>query len=247
MAPAMFASYRGCGAEDADRMRCCQLLGFDVMLGRDFRPLLLEINNSPSLCIDEALPLDPGDPRLEGLERGRSGIPGRPRERGPGKVCVCMDMAQPHTHQTSAVDLAVKTLAMGGMFKLLEKLHRGEDSPEVDSYITVDVSGDGTFELLRSVESLFSNNGGAQKAFHSGTLRRLLTPACSQGGLEKHDLDTLSQRFRSTHFSSRELNGRPGGLRLFDFLDLLQQAGSRAFPSEPRAAVLGQVLAAAGC
>ncbi|CAK0791569.1 unnamed protein product [Prorocentrum cordatum] len=176
MAPAMLASYRGCGADDAERMRCCQLLGFDVMLDRNFRPLLLEINNSPSLCIDEALPLVPGDPRLE--ERG--GIPGRPRERGPGRVCVCMDMAQPHTHQTSAVDLAVKAVAVGGLFRLLEQLNCGEGSPE---------------------------------AFHSSSLRRLLAPACGHQGLEKHDLDTLSQRFRSTRFSGRELHGRPEGLR----------------------------------
>mmetsp|Transcript_69596 Transcript_69596/g.148877 ORF Transcript_69596/g.148877 Transcript_69596/m.148877 type:complete len:605 (+) Transcript_69596:200-2014(+) len=242
MAPALVAFHRGAvtgGGEFRD-MRCVQLLGFDVMLDRDFKPYLLEVNNSPSLCIDEALGLEAGDPRIE--ERG--GRPGRPREK-LGKVCLCMDMSQPHTHQTSMVDLHVKSVAIAGVFRLLEQLQQGVEQPEVDSYIATDTTDEDIFALLSLVEALFTRCGGAQKAFTSSTLRRTLGPICGRGTLEKHDLDSLSQRFRATHFVSHD-HTRPDGLRLFDFLDLLRQVGARAFPGASPRSALDQVLAAAG-
>lgn len=217
-------------------IRSFHILGYDVMLDQNFRPYLLEINNSPSLCIDEALPLDPSDPRIE-EPKLRSG---RPKET-EGKVCLCMDMAQPHTHQIALVDLAVKKCVMCGAFQLLTQHQQGIACPEVESYIHVDVEGSQLFELMSRVEALYQSSGGATKAFTSSGLRRTFGPVCGKGKLEKHDLDTLSQKFRFTHYVARE-KGRPDALRLYDFLDLIRQVGGRAFPDLEPLHVIEQVL-----
>merc|ERR1711871_1752580 len=86
LAPTLFSYHRNYGDGE---MPCFQMLGFDVILDEGFVPYLLEINNSPSLCIDEAFALDAG---AAGLELGES--PGRPKTREKGKVCRCMDMVQ---------------------------------------------------------------------------------------------------------------------------------------------------------
>lgn len=212
-----------------------QILGFDVLLGHDFAPYLLEINNSPSLCIDEALPLD-----AENLSPQERSTPiGLTREKG--KVCRCMDMAQPHYHQQALVDVVVKKTAMGGAFQLLQQLKEGTEEPEHADYISIDVAGDPLFELLRAVENRFQDCGGAQKAFSSGALRRHLGHLCSVGALEKHDLDTLSQKFRFTNFGSRD-SARPEALRMFDFMELLRQAGARAFRGVAPADALSRML-----
>ena len=42
------------GSDDSDvHVPCAQLLGFDVLLSRKFKCHLLEVNNSPSLALDE--------------------------------------------------------------------------------------------------------------------------------------------------------------------------------------------------
>lgn len=240
MAPVLVHYRRGVGEVPGSMHNSFQVLGFDVMMDREFRPFLLEVNNSPSLCIDEALPLEEGDPRLE--ERG--GRPGRPREK-EGKVCLCMDMAQPHVHRTSLVDLTVKATAMVGVFRLLEQLKRGED-PEVDEYVSVDVSSDGLWHLLQRVESFYNQCGGGQKAFSGSTMRRMLGPLAGQGGLEKHDLDTAAIRFRSSQFANRDRSLKPDALRLFDFVDLLRHVGRRAFPTLDGAALIDHMLSALG-
>eukprot|EP00930_Biecheleria_cincta_P037434 TRINITY_DN25697_c0_g1_i1.p1 TRINITY_DN25697_c0_g1~~TRINITY_DN25697_c0_g1_i1.p1 ORF type:complete len:651 (+),score=94.47 TRINITY_DN25697_c0_g1_i1:43-1995(+) len=212
-----------------------QILGFDVLLGHDFMAYLLEINNSPSLCIDEALPLNVDDLSPKEL----STPVGLTREKG--KVCRCMDMAHPHFHQQALVDVVVKKTAMGGAFQLLQQLKEGTEEPEHQDFIAVDVTGDPVFELLRSVENRFHDCGGAQKAFTSGSLRKHLGHLCSNGALEKHDLDTLSQKFRFTNLRSRD-SARPEAMRLFDFLELLRQAGARAFRGAAPMDALGRML-----
>merc|ERR1719235_956484 len=86
MTPILAASHRNC--QVGSEMRCFQLLGFDVMLTSKFEPFLLEINNSPSLCIDECFPLEPG-------EDVGNAPKGRRNEREKDKICLCMDMQGP--------------------------------------------------------------------------------------------------------------------------------------------------------
>lgn len=238
MAPVLMAYFRGTGS--GDNMPCAHILGYDVMLDRDFKVYLLEVNNSPSMSVDEALPLDASDP--QSLHPACK--PWRPREK-EGKVCTCLDMAQPHYHQKALVDLAVKTTAVVGLFRILEKLRQGDREPEVDSYISVDVSGHSLYTLLQGVEALFARVGPL-KAFSSAGLRRALGSVCGHGRLEKHDLDALSWRFRGTAYISAERGVKPDALRLFDYVDALRQVAARAFPHEPPAAGIAAVLDAAG-
>jgi hypothetical protein len=228
MAPALSCYYRQHAADRChEEMRSFQILGLDVMLDREFHPFLLEVNNAPSFCIDEAFQLEPGEPGSE----QRAGIPGRPREKD--KVCLCADMQQPHRHQTSLVDLVVKTTVMSGAFQLLAQIQEDIREPEVDCYISVDVALEPIYGFLKAVEDIFQRNGGAQKAFSSSGMRRIFAPLFDGSfdrGLEKHDLDTMSHRYKVTKFRSTDSWAKPDSLRLFDFVDLLRQIGARACP-----------------
>lgn len=229
MAPALAIGHSTSGGQGT--MQSMQLLGFDIMLDNKFAPYLLEVNNSPSLCIDEALPLEGEELASQVVTCGRQSL-----TREKNKICTCMDMHQPHRHQTALVDLHVKMVAMSGAFQLLAQVHRKQEEPAVESYIAADVASDGLYVLLRSVGQLFSNCGGAAKAFTSAKLRQTFSPVCGQGKLEKHDLDCMAQQSRGTVFQASEL-------RLFDFLTLIKQVASRAYPgTHPRIAV-DQVLA----
>merc|ERR1719281_2289120 len=108
MSPILAASHRDCKV--GSEMRCFQLLGFDVMLTNKFQPYLLEVNNSPSLCIDEVFPLEKGE------EVGNAPKNRRSEKDSP---CLCMDMQGPHRHQISVVDTFVKSTAMTGAFRIL--------------------------------------------------------------------------------------------------------------------------------
>lgn len=227
MAPVLHAYHRAHGSGE---MPCFQMLGFDVILDEKFVPYLLEINNSPSLCIDEALPIAAGSVDL-------TETAGRPRTRERGKVCRCMDMVQPHMHQTSLVDLVVKKAAMTGAFRLLQHISEGEEALD-ELYLNANVEDEGLFEFLRRIEEFYFRCGSAPKAFTSGALRRNLGAACGHGRLQKLDLDTLSQKYRSGRFVTHDLNAKSDVLRVFEYLDLLRVIGEKAFPGEvPRVAI----------
>mmetsp|Transcript_44562 Transcript_44562/g.105614 ORF Transcript_44562/g.105614 Transcript_44562/m.105614 type:complete len:584 (-) Transcript_44562:120-1871(-) len=224
IATALRAYYRGVDVQSAS-MRCLQVFGFDIILDSSFQPFLLEVNNAPSLCIDEALPVDdPGSVASSAAGKSSS----RPHEKD--KLCRCMDMAQLHRHQTSIVDLEVKREVVRGAFQILELIKSGYTEPEVIGYIPIFVVADPLWPLLCTLEELYHQTGGAAKAFTSSGLRRAFGTLCKPGGLEKHDLDMLAQKFRATNFVTHDRDSKPDALRLFDFLSALRCASARAFP-----------------
>jgi len=221
-------------------LRSCQLLGFDVMMDHRQSPYLLEVNNSPSLCIDEALPLAPE----EAAAMASKPPGGRARTSDGDAVCRCMDMAQPHRHRTSTVDLEVKRAAVTGLFQILEQLSSDSDAPEHQDFVEVDLRGDHLFETLRRVEVVFARAGGHGKAFTSASLRRVLGPLCGEGILQKHDLDSMAKKFRVSKFSMRDSQTcKVEALRLFDFLDVIKMCAAKAFPGSSPADALESALA----
>jgi tubulin polyglutamylase TTLL7 len=47
--------YRVCQPECIDNSMCFQILGFDIMIDKNFRPWLIEVNQSPSFSTDSPL------------------------------------------------------------------------------------------------------------------------------------------------------------------------------------------------
>ena len=126
-----------------DKMRNFQVMGFDIMLSHSYQAYLLEVNNSPSISIDEALPAD--------------------EPLGEEKLCRCMDMAEPHRHQTSLVDLEVKSAVMRETFQALLGLDTQGDA-DAENFMPISVSSDNLWPLLARVEELYHQAGGAVKS-----------------------------------------------------------------------------------
>jgi len=151
-------------------------------------------------------------------------------------------MSQPHRHRTSLVDLAVKKTVMVGMFELLEQLAEGDDAGggggtvlEHPDYLEVDIAGDPLYKLLSSIEAAFTSAG----------LRRALQPLCGQGSLEKHDLDSMAPRFRTSKFNGAGVgaSAEPLPLRMYDYLDVIRQSSAKAFPGLPPLAAVERAVA----
>lgn len=53
--PELAHLYRSCQPECLDNSMCFQILGFDILIDRKFKPYLLEVNASPSFGTDSAL------------------------------------------------------------------------------------------------------------------------------------------------------------------------------------------------
>ena len=53
--PFMSHIYRSCQPDDYDNSMCYQILGFDIMIDRKFKPWLIEVNQSPSFKTDSPL------------------------------------------------------------------------------------------------------------------------------------------------------------------------------------------------
>lgn len=56
--PDLSHSYRTCQPSDTESLMCYELLGFDVMLNHDMKPILLEVNHAPSFATDSPLDMD---------------------------------------------------------------------------------------------------------------------------------------------------------------------------------------------
>jgi tubulin polyglutamylase TTLL6/13 len=48
-------NYRTCQPSDREGSMCFEILGFDIILDKDCRPFLLEVNHAPSFNTDTAL------------------------------------------------------------------------------------------------------------------------------------------------------------------------------------------------
>ena len=53
--PYMSHIYRSCQPDDYDNSMCFQILGFDIMIDKYFKPWLIEVNQSPSFATDSPL------------------------------------------------------------------------------------------------------------------------------------------------------------------------------------------------
>ena len=53
--PVLQATYRQSTTLDVSECPCAQILGFDILLDNKFQLHLLEVNNSPSLSLDEVI------------------------------------------------------------------------------------------------------------------------------------------------------------------------------------------------
>eukprot|EP00434_Breviolum_minutum_P014684 symbB.v1.2.012949.t1/scaffold892.1/size156909/1 len=230
MAPVLLSRSRSAEFLHAGR-QCFQVFGFDIMLDHKYKAFLLEVNNSPSLCVDEALPADP--------EMVEGKLVTKNREKD--KLCRCMDMAQAHWHQTSLVDLETKSAMMQGAFQLLEQLQNGTE-PVVENYLLVPFDHE-VWLLLARLEAIYSQSGA--KSFSSTSLRRIYEPLCGEK-LQKHDLDILANRYRTTSFVGHDKAANTDALRFFDFLDLTSRVGERAFGRQicPGSAMLQRLVTA---
>ena len=99
--PVLTATLRQYNRDCLRTPRCAQVLGFDVMLNSKGVLKLIEVNNSPSLSIDEV---------IEDEENG---------------TCRCMEHHRVHRHQDGPVDVAVKTVVARGFLDMA----RGVDPP----------------------------------------------------------------------------------------------------------------------
>jgi tubulin polyglutamylase TTLL6/13 len=53
--PTLAHTYRSCQPDDLENSLCFEILGFDIMLDADCKPVLLEVNHAPSFGTDSPL------------------------------------------------------------------------------------------------------------------------------------------------------------------------------------------------
>eukprot|EP00392_Amoebophrya_sp_AT5.2_P007139 g7153.t1 len=180
-----------------NQARCCQMLGFDLLLDDNFKLHLIEVNSGPSLNVDDVVP----------LEECKKSAYARP-------PCMCGDYPEPHRHEPSPIDMFVKTHVMQGF----ESFQTGQP------YVEVDRAAYTFAPLLRKLEAWFSckvNHGtktagdgdGLTSSFH---VRRAFSRLRN---LESHDLDLeytkMKREFVQPYIKSPLLNAR------FDLVDLI--------------------------
>uniref|UniRef100_A0A914RMY3 Tubulin--tyrosine ligase-like protein 9 n=1 Tax=Parascaris equorum TaxID=6256 RepID=A0A914RMY3_PAREQ len=55
---------------DVPGPQCFQIMGFDILITKELKPILLEVNSAPSLTIDHTLPM-PNEEEIENVEPPR--------------------------------------------------------------------------------------------------------------------------------------------------------------------------------
>lgn len=87
------------------------ILGLDVMLDARGEAHLLEVNNSPSLCINSPLPLDGSAAAPPEVVEGR-------------KRCRCMAHHRDHVHVPCQVDIAAKSTVVADTLRVARRMRR---------------------------------------------------------------------------------------------------------------------------
>ncbi|CAK0881843.1 unnamed protein product [Prorocentrum cordatum] len=115
--------------------RCFQIVGMDVLLDEGARPWLLEVNNNPSLSVDEIRPLEGCRTRAEVNQVFAAAK--RESGQGPkrwGQPCRCSKHPRPHAHYECPVDVAVKVPVVEGTLLIVsrasERARAGGVGPE---------------------------------------------------------------------------------------------------------------------
>lgn len=242
-----YARYFGLTSEELSSKPCqaFHLLGVDVMLRDDYSPILIEVNNSPSLNLTQVLPL-PSHHLPDVAHKGRR-KPGEKRQDGPpprGHPCNCSEFHITHVHEVSMVDEFCKTIAFGGTLELLPRFttsakkaaleevrHRrreehakGEQSLVQKHFFEVgDCEQEDVRDVLRMVEVMFNRCGGAKKAFTAGVLRREFAKVpglMKKSKFTKSDLDIIAAKYRDMGKSSaKETQAEEGMLQDLAVLD----------------------------
>ena len=218
-----YSRYFDVSSADVEEQPCqaFHLLGVDIMLRNDYSPVLIEVNNSPSLNLTQTLPVG-GHHMPDIANKGRRKV-GEKRQEGPpprGHPCNCAEFGTTHIHEISVVDEHCKTIALGGTLELLPRFtpearqaaldeirHRrreehakGEQSLVQKWFFEVgDCDQEDVRDVLRMVEVMYNRCGGARKAFTAGMLRREFSKVpglMKKAKFTKSDLDIIAAKYR---------------------------------------------------